>query len=153
MLESMVKNPRPTRAEASDVANAVLDGSDAVMLSGETANGEFPVGAVNIMMKICAEAEKCIDHREVFRKVKDQQIFQPGKVNKVLEAGEAVTSAAVQAAIDMQVKCIICVSYEGHITQLVSKYKPPMPILALTTNPKIAQTTTILRGVVPILVP
>jgi pyruvate kinase len=88
MLESMIKAPRPTRAEAGDVANAVLDGTDCVMLSGESANGDYPLNAVTIMAKICVEAEKMTDYRRVYN---DLRLFTPGP----LSTAESVASAAV----------------------------------------------------------
>ena len=87
MLESMIKAPRPTRAEASDVANAVLDGTDCVMLSGESANGDYPINAVTIMAKICVEAEKTMDYRRSFD---DLKFYTPDPVS----TAEAVASAA-----------------------------------------------------------
>ncbi len=84
----MIKAPRPTRAEASDVANAVIDGTDCVMLSGETANGDYPLNAVTIMAKICVEAEKMIDYKRLYNDIK---LYSPGP----LSIAEAISSAAV----------------------------------------------------------
>jgi pyruvate kinase len=88
MLESMINAPRPTRAEASDVANAVLDGTDAVMLSGESANGAYPIQAVTIMARICAEAERCIDYKVNYADIK---LYTTAPLN----TAEAIASAAV----------------------------------------------------------
>ena len=93
MLESMIKAPRPTRAEASDVANAVLDGTDCVMLSGESANGEYPINAVQIMSKICVEAEKTLNYRRVYDDIK---LHTAGPVG----TAEAVASAVCSAVLD-----------------------------------------------------
>ena len=93
MLESMMKAPRPTLAEASDVANAVLDGFDAVMLSGEPANGAYPINAVSIMARICAEAERCIDYKQSFNDIKNFTTTPLG-------TAEVIASAAVATVLD-----------------------------------------------------
>jgi pyruvate kinase len=93
ILDSMIKAPRPTRAEASDVATAVHDGADCVMLSNECANGDYPINSVSILAKICAETEKTINYREVFNTMK---LYSP----KPVSPAEAVAAAACQAVID-----------------------------------------------------
>ena len=120
MLESMIKAPRPTRAEASDVANAVLDGSDAVMLSGESANGAYPI---TIMARICAEAERCIDYKQSFNDIKNFTTAPLG-------TAEAIASAAVATVLDLNIDLIIVITDTGSLARLVSKYRPPVPILA-----------------------
>jgi len=127
MLESMIKAPRPTRAEASDVANAILDGSDCVMLSGETANGDYPLNAVTIMAKICVEAEKMIDYKRLFH---DLKLYSPGP----LATAEAVASAAVSTVLDLNIDLIIVLTDTGKIARCVAKYRPPVPILACSIS-------------------
>ena len=90
MLESMIKAPRPTRAEAADVANAVLDGTDCVMLSGETANGDYPINAVQIMARICVEAEKVFNYKRAFN---DMKSFTPQPYSTTEAVASAVCSA------------------------------------------------------------
>jgi len=127
MLESMINNPRPTRAEASDVGNAVLDGSDAVMLSGETANGSFPLNALEIMAKICVEAERCIDYSAEFTKIREW-------IPWTLSTTEAVCCAAVRTALDLNVKLIIAVTDTGSTPLQIAKFTPPMPILCVSMS-------------------
>ena len=125
MMESMIKNPRPTRAEASDVGNAVLDGTDAVMLSGETANGAFPVAAVDIMAKVCSEAELCVDYSAVFVAMM--------KLNKSLAGNrDAVASTAVQLSMQLGAKGIFCLTESGNTARKLAKFKPRTDIFALT---------------------
>merc|ERR1719215_1693468 len=105
MLESMVKAPRPTRAEASDVANAVLDGTDCVMLSGETAAGDFPTNAVTIMRRVCEEAEAFIDYNSLFQSM--------SAMTTGMSSVEAVCAAAVKAAIDAKAALILALTETG----------------------------------------
>jgi len=129
MLESMIKNPRPTRAELTDVANAVLDGTDCVMLSGETASGDYPLEAVEIMVKICAEAESVeaqTDYHTLFAALK---LAAPHPIS----IAETVASYAVATAIDLQATLIITLTETGLTTRLVCKYRPPIPVIAITS--------------------
>jgi pyruvate kinase len=146
MLESMIVNPRPTRAEAGDVANAVLDGSDAVMLSGETAGGSFPLNAVEIMAKICIEAELCIDYPREYEKIRQSVPYQ-------IDTTEAVCSAAVYAAFSLNVKLIIVITDTGVTAQQVAKFRPPMPILAVSMSQPTINQMNIVRGCVTLKVP
>ena len=140
MLESMINAPRPTRAEASDVANAVLDGTDAVMLSGESANGGYPTQAVTIMARTCAEAERCIDYKTLYQDIK---LYS----NAPLGTAEAIASAAVQTVLDLNIDLVIVITDTGSLARLVSKYKPPVPILACSVNQGVIRNLQTTRGV------
>lgn len=142
MLESMIKAPRPTRAEASDVANAVLDGTDCVMLSGECANGDYPINAVSIMSKICVEAEKTINYKRQFADIKS---YTPTPVN----TAEAVASALCQAVLDQNdISLIIVLTESGKLARLVSKYRPETQILACSINASVVRQMNSMRGVI-----
>jgi len=146
MLESMTKTPRPTRAEASDVANAVLDGTDAVMLSGETAGGDYPLQAVTIMSKICCEAEKTLDHRRLFNDLKHYTQSQVG-------TAEAVAAAACSTVLDLPIDLIIVLTDAGKLARLTSKYRPEVKILACSINSYVATQMNVVRGVIGYKVP
>lgn len=146
MLESMINNPRPTRAEATDVANAVLDGTDSVMLSGETANGKFPLNALEIMARICCEAERCIDYTQEFYRVRDS-------IPWALSTTEAVAAAAVQTSLELKAKLIIVVTDTGSTPLQVAKFLPPMPILCVSMSQSTINQTTIVRGGLTLKVP
>jgi pyruvate kinase len=139
MLESMIKNPRPTRAEASDVANAVLDGSDCVMLSGESANGCYPVAAVTVMARTCCEAERCIDYRQAYN---DMKLQTPNP-----STAEAVASSAVGSVLDLNLNCLIVLTDTGLAARLTAKYKPSVPILACSKHAHVIHNLNSTRGV------
>ncbi|QDZ23455.1 pyruvate kinase [Chloropicon primus] len=121
MLESMVVNPRPTRAEATDVANAVLDGTDCVMLSGETANGAHPEAAVKAMVDICAEAESCLNHYTVFKSIYESA--------EDVSIHESMASSAVRTAAKIGASAIVVLAASGGTSQLIAKYRPEAAII------------------------
>eukprot|EP00756_Hemistasia_phaeocysticola_P016185 Hpha_TRINITY_DN15461_c1_g4::TRINITY_DN15461_c1_g4_i1::g.173681::m.173681/K00873/PK, pyk; pyruvate kinase len=139
MLESMIKNPRPTRAEASDVANAVLDGADMVMLSGETAKGDFRVNCVKIMRKICAEAQAAAWEESRFESVKALRTLP-------IDPEESVACGAVNSAWELQAKALIVLTTSGSTARLLSKYRAPCPILCVTKNEVTARQLLLHRG-------
>jgi pyruvate kinase len=143
MLESMIHNPTPTRAEVSDVANAIQDGSDAVMLSAETSVGKHPVEAVQLMSRIATEAERSLRARGV-------QEFQR-RANPTY--AEIVADAAYHAARDASVSAIVVFTASGSSSRLISRYRPPDPIYAITSSESVARQLSIQYGVVPILAP
>lgn len=142
MLESMITAPRPTRAEASDVANAVLDGTDAVMLSGESANGAYPVAAVTVMARTCCEAERCVDSKQTYQNMKNW-------TKNPIGTAEAIASAAVVTVHDLNIDLIITLTDTGLIARLVSKYRPPCPILACSVIGSVVRNLGTVRGIWP----
>ncbi|MCL2852636.1 MAG: pyruvate kinase [Defluviitaleaceae bacterium] len=126
MLESMIQNPRPTRAEANDVANAIFDGSDAVMLSGETAKGKYPVEAVKMMAQIAGAAEGAIDYNALLQQ-RRRDGFHANITN-------AIAYAACTTAVDLKSACIITVTDSGFTTRMVSTFRPSCDILAVTSD-------------------
>merc|ERR1711936_1277204 len=148
MLESMVKKPRPTRAEASDVANAVLDGSDCVMLSGETAKGDFPVICVKTMAKIAKEAEACVWNERIF-----EDMMRTETVGKKGAFDNTATTAisAVLASYKSQASAIVVLTTSGATAHMVSKYKPHCPILSVTRFDRPARQMQLYRGCIPLL--
>ncbi|MDO4488272.1 MAG: pyruvate kinase [Eubacteriales bacterium] len=141
MLESMCSNPRPTRAEISDVANAVYDGSSAVMLSGETAAGKYPVEAVRNMAEICEYTEKNIDYATRYSKGEF-------KIKNIIDA---ISHATCAMAIDVHAKAIVVNSVSGTTARLVSRFRCPVDIVGTTTNPKIWRQLNLSWGVTPVL--
>jgi pyruvate kinase len=136
MLESMIGHPRPTRAETSDVANAILDGTDAVMLSGETASGLFPVEAVKTMVKIALDVERSELKRMAVR-----------RENHNSNISEAVAEAACNAAASLRAKAVVVFTQSGSTARLIAKYRPPLPIIAFTPSPEIQRRLSICWGV------
>jgi pyruvate kinase len=150
MLESMIQNPRPTRAECSDVANAVYDGTDVVMLSGETANGPYFVQAVEVMARTCCEAESSRNYNLLYQSIQNS-IEHSGMHTypngAKLSMGESVASSAVKTALDIRAKLIVVLSETGRMANYVSKFRPPVTVLMMTPNEKAArQASGLLAG-------
>ena len=142
MLESMIVNPRPTRAECSDVANAVYDGTDAVMLSGETANGQYFRQAVEIMNKTCSEAETSVNWNELYQSVRNSV-----RKRYQLSTSESLASSAVKTAVDVGAKCIVVFSESGTTARHVAKFRPGIPLAVLTPSARVArQCFGIIKG-------
>ncbi|HKJ69149.1 MAG TPA: pyruvate kinase [bacterium] len=140
MLESMVHSSRPTRAEAADVANAIYDGTDCVMLSGETAIGEYPVRAVRVMNDIILATEEQIDYTA------DPAAFEGTKT-----IADSVSHSVFQAAIEVKASAIVTMTHSGSTARMVSKYRPPVPIYALTPFQRIQRQLNLSWGVSPLL--
>jgi len=141
MLESMQRNPKPTRAEASDVANAILDGSSAIMLSGETAAGDYPAKAVQTMSDIALRAESYLSEYGYL------QIISPNPANRVTEA---VSQAATTMASNLKASAIFCLTESGFTARMVSKHRPECPIFAITSSKTAARRLAMNWGVIPI---
>lgn len=146
MLESMTYNPRPTRAEVSDVGNAILDGADCVMLSGETAKGRYPVNAVETMAATALIAEEAFPYIPHFEDVKN---CTPRPTCTV----ETVAVSAVSAVIEQNAKAIVVLSATGRTGRLISKYSPACPIILITRNSNTARSAHLYRGVFPFYYP
>jgi len=141
MLESMIHNPRPTRAEISDVANAVYDGTSAIMLSGETAVGAYPVLTVQTMAKIAETAESDIDYSSKFY----------ASEFKIKNSVDAISHATCAMAIDIDAKAIVACSLSGMTARLVSRFRAPVPIIGLTTNETTWRKLALSCGVMPVM--
>ncbi|KAG5985470.1 Pyruvate kinase [Claviceps digitariae] len=146
MLESMIKNPRPTRAEISDVGNAITDGADCVMLSGETAKGSYPCEAVREMHEACLKAENSIPYVSHF-----EEMCTLAK--RPVKTVESCAMAAVRASLDLAAGGIIVLSTSGESAKLLSKYRPVCPILMVTRNATTSRFGHLYRGVYPFLFP
>ncbi len=143
MLESMVENPRPTRAEVTDVACAIFDGTDAVMLSAETAVGRYPVEAVSTMARIAESTEAGLRYEDILRSK---------RIGPSRTVADAISHATSQSALDLGVKAILTSTESGATARMVSKYRPRAPIMAATPNPRVARKLTLAWGVLPTVV-
>lgn len=141
MLESMIKNPRPTRAEATDIANAIYDGTTAIMLSGESAAGRYPVEAVRTMAKIAERTEQDIDYAGRMKRKENIDSF---------DVTTAISHATCTTAIDLKATAIITVTISGFTAGMISRYKPGCPIIACSVSPKICRQLSLSWGVIPI---
>ncbi|WP_434778098.1 pyruvate kinase [Neisseria sp. Ec49-e6-T10] len=140
MLESMVNNPRPTRAEASDVANAILDGTDAIMLSGETASGQYPIEAVKTMTTIALRMEDELSTAKKLAKFGFKQT----------NTTDAISHATVQVCLELNAKGIITATESGFTAQMVSRYRPQTPVFAVTPHQKTIRSLQLVWGVIPL---
>ena len=143
MLESMIKNPRPTRAETTDVANAVYDGTSAIMLSGETAAGSYPVEAVKTMVRIAERTEQDVDYRKRF--------YQSARETDT-DITNAICHASCTTALDLNAKAIVTVTKSGTSARMLSKYRPESDIISCATTEKVCRQLSLTWGVTPIVI-
>ncbi len=144
MLDSMIHNPRPTRAETTDVANAIYDGTTAIMLSGETANGSYPVEAVEIMSRIAERTEADIDY--------EQRMISRYRDAIIPETTMAISHAACTVAQDIKADAIIAVTMSGFTAERLSRFKPTCPIIACSTESGVAYQTNLLFDTIPLVI-
>ena len=142
MLDSMIRNPRPTRAEASDIANAIFDGSDAIMLSGETASGKYPVESVLTMARIAERSEKALAYEDMRRKRVE---------STASTTTDAISHATVQVANELAATAILTSTQSGSTARMVAKYRPQAPVVAVTTLSSVARRMNLFWGVHPVL--
>ena len=142
MLDSMIRNPRPTRAEVSDVANAVYDGTSCVMLSGETAGGAYPVQALEAMARVVEETERAIRYWERFRK---------RRLPELITVDDAITHSACLTAMDLGAGAILAPTYTGHTARMIARFRPQCPVAALTQWEHVRRRLSICWGIVPLL--
>jgi len=142
MLESMIKNPRPTRAETTDIANAIYDGTTAIMLSGESAAGAYPVEAVKTMARIAERTEKDIDYKGRLKK---------RELPEDVDTTTAISYAACSTAMELKAKAIISVTMSGFTGEMVSRYKTECPVLGCSVNPRVCRQLNLSWGITPIL--
>ncbi|GAB3806732.1 pyruvate kinase [Virgibacillus kimchii] len=141
MLDSMQRNPRPTRAESSDVANAIFDGTDAIMLSGETAAGDYPVESVQTMSNIALKTETALDHNAILKfRTKDTD----------MTITDAISQSVTHTAMNLGVSAVIAPTESGHTARMISKYRPAAPIIAVTFHDRINRQLSLVFGVHPI---
>lgn len=144
MLDSMIRNPRPTRAEVTDIANAIIDGSSAIMLSGETAAGKYPVEAVQMMHSIAINTENSLDYKE---------ILKLRSIRNEISTTNAISKATVNTASDLGAKAIITATSSGYTSKAISKFRPKAPIIAATTSERVVRKMALEWGVYPVLAP
>ena len=138
MLDSMQRNPRPTRAEASDVANAIFDGTDAIMLSGETAAGNYPVEAVQTMHNIASRSEQALNHKKILS-ARSKQVG--------MSITDAIGQSVAHTAINLDVSAIVAPTESGHTARMISKYRTKAPIVAVTVNDSVSRKLSLVFGV------
>ena len=138
MLDSMIRNPRPTRAEVTDVANAILDGTDAIMLSGETAAGKYPAEAVKTMTDIANRIEASIDYRS---------LLKTKAIEKETTMTDAISNATCFTAMDLDASAIVTATSSGYTARMVSKFRPKAPIIAATTDERVRRKLSLMWGV------
>ncbi|WP_100012056.1 pyruvate kinase [Lentibacillus sediminis] len=138
MLDSMQRNPRPTRAEASDVANAIFDGTDAIMLSGETAAGNYPVESVQTMSNIAVKAESGLDHKS---------LLEQRSKSVDMTITDAISQSVTHTAMNLSVSAIITPTESGHTAKMISKYRPHVPIVAVTYSGRVKRQLSLVWGV------
>lgn len=143
MLESMIKNPRPTRAETTDVANAVYDGTSAVMLSGETAAGAYPVEAVRTMVRIAERTEQDVDYRKRFYQSKRQADA---------DVTNAICHATCTTALDLNAKAIVTVTKSGKSARMLSQYRPESDIISCATTERVCRQLSLAWGITPLVI-
>ncbi len=145
MLDSMIRNPRPTRAEVTDVANAIFDGTDAIMLSGETAAGKYPIESVRMMASIAQKADQALIEHTKHKALNAKPITAKSVT-------DAISHATCSIASELKAKAIITSTKSGYTARAVAKYRPGAPIIAVTFKEKVLKTLQIVHGVVPLKV-